>query len=267
MWATYEGFLTGVTLVFEGGNDDDPRDPGGRTSRGIIQTEYDSYRDGLKLPRRDVWKADQAEVLDIYKTKYAMTSHYGDLPAGLDGAVFDGSVNSGLSQSVKWLQRVLGIADDGKFGPMTLNTAMAVLRGDVAAKVQAYCARRLTMLEGLKTWLTFGKGWARRVAAVEAYCYKLAAATYAITPGAVTTAVAAEAAKADQKSKAGTQVAAGTGTAGTATGVASASPVPVTPIERYVLIVCALALVSIAAYGAWQWYIHKHRAAAYAAVK
>lgn len=46
-----------VTLKFEGGNDDDPRDPGGRTSRGILQREYDRYRDARGLPRGDVWRA------------------------------------------------------------------------------------------------------------------------------------------------------------------------------------------------------------------
>jgi len=40
--------------VFERGNDDDPQDPGGRTSRGIIQREYDKYSDRKGLPRRDV---------------------------------------------------------------------------------------------------------------------------------------------------------------------------------------------------------------------
>ena len=33
-----------LTLVSEGGNDDDPRDPGGRTSRGITQNEWNNWR-------------------------------------------------------------------------------------------------------------------------------------------------------------------------------------------------------------------------------
>ena len=48
--------------VYEGGNDDDPRDPGGRTSRGIIQREYDAWRRGQNLLTCDVWSATDGEV-------------------------------------------------------------------------------------------------------------------------------------------------------------------------------------------------------------
>src|SRR5258705_8638798 len=57
-------------LEHEGGNDDDPQDPGGRTSRGIIQSEYDRYRARKGKPKRDVWTADDAEVDEIYQTEY-----------------------------------------------------------------------------------------------------------------------------------------------------------------------------------------------------
>ncbi|WP_346656139.1 glycosyl hydrolase 108 family protein [Bradyrhizobium sp. dw_78] len=40
------------TLKQEGGNSDDPHDPGGRTHKGIIQREYDKYRRSKGLPLR-----------------------------------------------------------------------------------------------------------------------------------------------------------------------------------------------------------------------
>lgn len=48
------------------------------------------------------------------------------LPPGVSYVVFDGTVNSGVGQSVKWLQRALGIAADGIVGPQTLNAVPGV---------------------------------------------------------------------------------------------------------------------------------------------
>mgnify|MGYP003337036225 FL=1 len=49
-----------------------PRDPGGRTSRGITQTEWTAYvarHRAQQLPS-DVWKAPDAAIDDIYRTRY-----------------------------------------------------------------------------------------------------------------------------------------------------------------------------------------------------
>ena len=65
-------FADCVALVLrdEGGNDDDPRDPGGRTSRGITEREWDVWRQThLGLPA-DVWQAPQDQILAIYHESY-----------------------------------------------------------------------------------------------------------------------------------------------------------------------------------------------------
>jgi lysozyme family protein len=79
--------------------------------------------------------------------------------------VFDYGVNSGISRSAKVLQRVLGVADDGMIGPVTVAAAM---RCDVRSTVTKICDERLTFLQSLRTWRVFGKGWGRRVAEVKA---------------------------------------------------------------------------------------------------
>ncbi|WP_342345223.1 putative peptidoglycan-binding domain-containing protein [Methylobacterium indicum] len=69
-------------------------------------------------------------------------------------------MNSGPRRAVIWLQRVLGIADDGRLGPVTL----AALQGrDVPALVNAVSDGRLSFLRALSTWPRFGRGWGRRV--------------------------------------------------------------------------------------------------------
>src|SRR5271157_3262540 len=59
-----------LVLISEGGSDDDPHDPGGRTSRGITQREYNAYRIREGLVQGDVWRATDAEVKQIYHDSY-----------------------------------------------------------------------------------------------------------------------------------------------------------------------------------------------------
>jgi len=105
-------------LVDEGGNDDDPADHGGRTSRGITQKEYNAWRAEQHLPARDVWRASDAEVKTIYHDEY--WEPYGDIfPTGIDYLYFDMAVNAGPHRAAVLLQRALGVVDDGRIGPIT----------------------------------------------------------------------------------------------------------------------------------------------------
>ena len=74
-----------LVLKSEGGNDDDPADHGGRTSRGITQREYDAWRREHHLLTQDVWKASTLDVETIYHNEY--WDPWGDiLSIGLDYA-------------------------------------------------------------------------------------------------------------------------------------------------------------------------------------
>lgn len=160
-------------LAHEGGNVDDPHDPGGRTSRGVTQRVYDAWRKGRGQGSRDVFLASMAEVRAIYLEQYWHRVRADDLPGGLDYAVFDAAVNSGPVQAVKWLQRGLGVRVDGVVGQVTLGAARA--SGDIQAQIAALCARRLAFLKQLRTWRRFGTGWTRRVAGVERAAMAMAA--------------------------------------------------------------------------------------------
>lgn len=158
-------------LVHEGGLDDDPVDPGGRTAYGVIQRRYTQYRKSKGLPSQDVWKITPAERTEIYDVYYWRVIRGDDLPAGLEYCVFDACVNSGELQAGKWLQRALNdvraksglgaIQVDGRVGDGTIQAANEI--DDVDAVIAAMSERRLAMLRNLKTFYRFGKGWTRRV--------------------------------------------------------------------------------------------------------
>ena len=153
-------------LVYEGGKVDNPRDPGGRTNKGITQATYNSFCREYGRPHRDVYEISMDEVATIYKDRYWDEVGGDELPAGLDLCVFDGGVNSGPSHSIIWLQQALGDgyqgAVDGRLGSKTLQAIQD--HGDVDGLIEAYCSHRLATLERLKTWGEFGKGWHARIA-------------------------------------------------------------------------------------------------------
>lgn len=148
-------------LAYEGGNVDNPNDPGGRTSRGITQAAADRYADRHSIARFDVWKASDNTIKAIYREDY-WNRFYGDeMPEGVALCIFDAAVNSGLGQTAKWVQRSLNIKADGDFGPAT---KAAILNcGNKYKLINDICDRRLAMLKALPTWKHFGKGWNRRI--------------------------------------------------------------------------------------------------------
>lgn len=105
-------------LKDEGGNDDDPADHGGRTSRGITQREYNAWRKEQGLPPRDVWTAADGEVRAIYKEEY-WEPWCDSLPQGVDYLYFNMAVNAGPFRATVLLQRALGVNADGRIGPIT----------------------------------------------------------------------------------------------------------------------------------------------------
>jgi lysozyme family protein len=166
------------TLVWEGGYSDHPKDPGGKTQWGIIQRVYNSYRRLKQAGPRDVRKITRPEMEDIYKTFYWDKVHGDVLPIGLDLVVFDFGVNSGPSRSIKFLQKAINKTDgrslkvDGLMGPATLDAATST--PDVSALIAGICDARLTWLQTLKTFVTFGKGWSKRVRGIKAKALQMA---------------------------------------------------------------------------------------------
>lgn len=209
---TTEGFARSMPhiLVYEGGKVDHPKDPGGRTNQGVIQRVYDSYRRRTGQPTRDVYQMTNTERDAIYKTQYWDAIRGNDLPAGIDFVVFDGAVNSGPKQSVKWLQRALGVQPDGVLGMVTMDALENYTNHD--ALVAAIIDRREAFLRALKTFPTFGKGWLARLASVEKTGQAWATGNEASKPIFVPDGAAAKAPLEDAK------VAPGKGVSDAATG-------------------------------------------------
>jgi lysozyme family protein len=71
------------------------------------------------------------------------------------------------------------VTADGAIGQRTIAAAN---KAEPAATIRGLCTKRLKFLQGLDTWPTFGKGWKKRVLAVEQEALAIAAATAVVPP-------------------------------------------------------------------------------------
>lgn len=161
-------YAEAIRRVFlsEGGYVNHPSDPGGETNYGITiaVARANGYSGSMRALTLETAKA-------IYKKEYADKCGFDDLPAGLDYAVLDYAVNSGVSRANKVLRRVINLADNAAFSQVLGQLSTR----DTKAVISAVDAERLKFLQSLRTWPTFGPGWGRRVQSVNAAALKMAA--------------------------------------------------------------------------------------------
>ncbi|MGD9866716.1 MAG: glycoside hydrolase family 108 protein [Hyphomicrobiales bacterium] len=159
-----------LVLAHEGGYVDHPLDPGGATNRGITIGTLRQWR-GKPVTKSDVKNITFDEVAAIYRARYWDALSCDDLPRGLDYAVFDYGVNSGISRAARVLQALVGVTQDGIIGGMTLK---AVSRCSSVTLINRLCDQRLSFLQRLRTWNAFGRGWTNRVRGVRNHALGMA---------------------------------------------------------------------------------------------
>jgi lysozyme family protein len=167
------GFLYSLQVVAtsEGGDVDHPDDPGGRTRWGVTQATYHAWLRTQGADLRPVDELTPREAGQIYRDRYWIRGRCEDLPwpAGLshfDALVQHGPGGRGAGGAVgatHLLQRALGEADDGIWGP---RTSEAVLAADPGLTEHLLWERQLhywRILDNRPSLRTFSAGWRNRV--------------------------------------------------------------------------------------------------------
>lgn len=136
----------------EGGYVNDPKDPGGETKWGISKRSY---------PNVDIKNLTRMDAKGIYLRDFWTRIHAGELFDGVAFQTFDFAVNSGIETAVRYLQRAVGVADDGHWGPISRAAAAAQSESDTIMRLNA---ERLDFMTRLSNWPDASRGWARRIA-------------------------------------------------------------------------------------------------------
>lgn len=115
--------ILSVVLRFEGGYVNDPKDAGGETNKGVTQGTYNTHRKSWHLSPQSVRYITDEEVRRIYESFYRDCSadKFESTHPRTSLVHFDFSINAGIKQGAKTLQRAVGgLLVDGVIGPKTL---------------------------------------------------------------------------------------------------------------------------------------------------
>lgn len=151
---SYEQFLIFIDRILsnEGGYVNDPQDPGGETNWGISKRSY---------PQEDIKNLTRDEAISIYWRDFYVVLGADQMAPAIGYQLLDSAINSGITPTIRLLQRALGVADDGVFGPVSRKALAQASESDIVMK---FVAHRLDYMTRLKNWPVHGKGWTRRMA-------------------------------------------------------------------------------------------------------
>ncbi len=98
--ADKETFKKALQFVLnrEGGYVNNPNDRGGATNKGITQNTYNAYLQSKGRPTKDVCNITQAEVEDIYYSRYWLTAGCDKMSNKFAVLCFDTAVNMGVGR-------------------------------------------------------------------------------------------------------------------------------------------------------------------------
>ncbi len=138
------------TLGHEGNYWIDP--VAGETKWGLSKRAY---------PNLIIKELTEEDARNIYLRDFWNPITADGLPESVAYQLFDFAINSGIQTSIRYLQRALGVADDGYFGPVSLTAATKISECDLLMSLNA---ERLEFMTRLSNWDSNSKGWARRIA-------------------------------------------------------------------------------------------------------
>jgi lysozyme family protein len=146
-------------LKAEGGNKmtNDPSDAGGRTQYGISErANPNAWKDG---------QVTEEEARAIYYKRYISGPGFDKInDPRVQHFLCDFAVHSGPGIAIKYLQRIVGVDDDGVMGPRTLEAANAC---EPRHLVNRLVAERMKMIARLvqksPSQLKYLGGWTNRI--------------------------------------------------------------------------------------------------------
>lgn len=151
-------------LGHEGGLSMDPKDRGNWTGGAIGKGELRGSKYGVSAasyPGEDIAGLTIERARGIYARDYWGPAGCDAVPDPIKFDLFDAAVNSGVTDSIKFLQRAVGEHDDGILGPDTLQAAQHQPPMRTLIRFNGY---RLKHMANANAWPAYGRGWAIRVA-------------------------------------------------------------------------------------------------------
>jgi lysozyme family protein len=148
----------------EGDLSTDRTDPGNWTGGAVGMGELNGTKFGISAasyPHLDIKNLTRLGARSIYLTDFWGPIGGEKLELGIAFQAFDFAANSGIGTAIRYLQRALGVADDGHWGPVSQAAIEKVTETDL---IMLLLAERLELMTKLSGWQGNSRGWARRIA-------------------------------------------------------------------------------------------------------
>ncbi|MDP9137457.1 MAG: hypothetical protein M3N38_04685 [Pseudomonadota bacterium] len=171
-------------FVSEGGYAERDSEPGGAVNMGISFSAFEDWWEDSgrqdELLRKAAWSdlesLTREEAEAIYRHYYFDPLRFGQLPAGIDYAMVDFAVNSGVGGALRAVQRhwrfpVTGRIDTNRHdGPFF----WALRSRNAKQVIDDICEARLRLMMASRKWPRFKNNWTRRLRLVKARAYSMA---------------------------------------------------------------------------------------------
>lgn len=136
-------------------------DPGGETKFGIAKNA------NVDL---DIKALTLQQAMQIYYDRYWLPIKGEELSEIVAIVVFDAAVNHGISLGAKFLQRAVGVDDDGAIGKITINATKQFKSTEICDKIIKSREDLFNSIVKRKpSQAIFLKGWLNRLASIRAF--------------------------------------------------------------------------------------------------
>jgi len=119
-----------IMFKVEGGKTDEDSDRGGRTNLGITQRTYNEWLKKNKMKPSDVFNISKSTAYKIYKEGYWNVIKGDKLPHNVAKAIMSMALTDGPQDSIRFVQKLLGVEVTGFMGPKTLAAIWAKCKKD-----------------------------------------------------------------------------------------------------------------------------------------
>ena len=151
-----------IMMKLEGGKSDLKSDRGGRTNLGVTQREFDKFRQKQGLAPKDVFSITKQEAQQVYKIGYWNIIKGDELPLNVAHAMFSFALTDGPQDSIRFIQRLLGVEVTGFMGPKTKQAIWNACKNGDRKLTERILNRQIARYENDEQE-QFKKGWVRRV--------------------------------------------------------------------------------------------------------
>ena len=161
-------------FLHEGGYAERDSEPGGAVNMGISFTAYKdvwkkfkkpgepTFADLKAMPRGSVFDDKPMDAEDIYAAWFLTPISFEVLPSGVDYAMMDLVVNSGVGGGIRALRKKWKF-DPVTSGKMDAKLLWALKSRDSAQVINDICDARLALMMSSKKWERFKDNWSKRV--------------------------------------------------------------------------------------------------------